>query len=165
MKIELKNIKFSEFASEETNCYQASIYIDGKKVGEVSNSGKGGCDNIYPYEVENRINLYAKTLPVVKLGFNDPQTGKPFECPQSAETIFGDLLDDYLMGKDLKKAFKSKILFVRDSQVWETKRMDANTLKFTLGKEKLKENLKAEEVLNLLPWDKALELYKKGSRP
>ena len=167
MKIELKNIKYSEFASEETNCYEATIYIDGKKVGTVSNSGKGGCDNIYPYEVETRINQYAKTLPVRKLGFNDPQTGKPFECEQSAETIFADLMDDYLLGKDLKKALKSKILFMKDKQVWETKRMDANTFKATLakGKDLLMANLKAEVILNFLPMDKALQLYKEGSRP
>ena len=87
MKIELRNIKYSDFASEETACYQATIYIDGKKVGEVSNSGKGGCDNIYPYEVENMINRYAKTLPVRKLGIIDPKTGKELECDQTAETI------------------------------------------------------------------------------
>jgi len=167
MKIELKNIKYSDFASEETNCYEATIYIDGKKMGTVNNGGKGGCDNIYPYEVETMINRYAKTLPVRKLGFIDPQTGKEFECPQSAETIFGDLMDDYLCGKDLKKALKTKILFMRDKQVWETKRMDAIVFKATLakGNDELMKNLKAEVILNFLPMDKALQLYKEGSRP
>ena len=117
--------------------------------------------------METRINQYAKTLPVRKSTFNDPQTGKPFEHEQSAETIFADLMDDYLLGKDLKKALKNKILFMKDKQVWETKRMDANTFKATLakGKDLLMANLKAEVILNFLPMDKALQLYKEGSRP
>lgn len=164
MKIELRNIKYSDFASEETACYQATIYIDGKKVGEVSNSGKGGCDNIYPYEVENMINRYAKTLPVRKLGIIDPKTGKELECDQTAETIFGELLDDFLYTKDLKKALKSKILFLRDQKVYETKRLDANGMKAMLEAPNLLARLNAEKVLNLMPIDKALPLYKGASR-
>jgi len=161
MKIELRNIKYSEFASEETACYQATIYIDGKKVGEVKNSGQGGCDNIYPYEVESMINRYAKTLPVRKLGFIDPKTGEEFECDQSAETIFGELLDDFLLKKDLTKALKSKILFLRDSKVFETKKMTADLIKKMLGEPSILARLNAEIVLNLLPIDKALTLYKR----
>lgn len=36
MKYELKGIKYAAFSSEETACYQAGIYRDGRKVGEVS---------------------------------------------------------------------------------------------------------------------------------
>ena len=43
MKIELKNIKYSEWGSEETNCFQANIYLNGKLVGYCENDGKGGC--------------------------------------------------------------------------------------------------------------------------
>ena len=167
MKVELKNIKYSAFASEETNCYEATIYIDGKKVGHVKNSGTGGCDNIYPYEVERQINEYAKTLPPRVAKFIDPQTGKEFVFNQTAETIFGDLMDDYLCGKDLKKALSKKIVFTRNKQVYETNRMDAGTLKTELnaGFEELKQSLKADFILNLLPADQALQLYKEGTRP
>jgi hypothetical protein len=44
MKIELRKISFNERMSEETNCYAADLYVDGKKVGEVGNDGHGGCD-------------------------------------------------------------------------------------------------------------------------
>tara|TARA_R100001086_G_scaffold198621_1_gene114940 strand:+ start:2658 stop:2993 length:336 start_codon:yes stop_codon:yes gene_type:complete len=43
MKIELKNIKHFESLSEETFCFNANLYVDGKKVGKVSNRGNGGC--------------------------------------------------------------------------------------------------------------------------
>lgn len=47
MKIELKNIKQAKFLSEETPAYSASLYVDGKKIGDVSNNGHGGCDSFY----------------------------------------------------------------------------------------------------------------------
>lgn len=44
MKIELRNIKTNERLSDETNCYSATLYIDGKLAGEVCNRGCGGPD-------------------------------------------------------------------------------------------------------------------------
>ena len=45
--------------------------------------------------------------------------------------------------------------------------MDAIVFKATLakGNDELIKNLKAEVILNFLPMDKALQLYKEGSRP
>ena len=43
MKLELKNVKFYESMSEETNCFQADLFINGKKIAYVKNSGQGGC--------------------------------------------------------------------------------------------------------------------------
>jgi hypothetical protein len=42
MNIELKNLKINTRLSEETNCFSATIYVDGKRVGEVVNRGQGG---------------------------------------------------------------------------------------------------------------------------
>jgi hypothetical protein len=47
MKIELKNVKFSDFASEETNCFRADVYVNGKKAGYCNNDGHGGCTNVH----------------------------------------------------------------------------------------------------------------------
>ena len=47
MKLEMKSIKHSAFASEETYCYEGYVYIDGKKSIYVSNDGKGGSDRQY----------------------------------------------------------------------------------------------------------------------
>jgi hypothetical protein len=95
MKIELKNVKHSEFASHETNCYQATIYIDGKRVGTVENDGHGGCDSVHPYQVARQIDEYAKTLPKRACSFIDPDTGKPAELEQNYETIFEINHSDY----------------------------------------------------------------------
>jgi hypothetical protein len=49
MKLSLKNIKHTEWASEETHCYRASLYVDGKPVAVVSNEGRGGGDRDYQH--------------------------------------------------------------------------------------------------------------------
>ena len=43
MLITLKNIKVHPDMSEETHCFSATIYVDGKKAGFVKNEGRGGC--------------------------------------------------------------------------------------------------------------------------
>jgi hypothetical protein len=46
MKIELKSLK--TLTGDETVCFEAWIYIDGKKAAWVSNDGHGGC-NLYRF--------------------------------------------------------------------------------------------------------------------
>ena len=43
MEIKLKNLKIAKFMSEETTCFQATIYVDGKIAGTAQNDGHGGC--------------------------------------------------------------------------------------------------------------------------
>ena len=38
----IKKIKVCKWASEETHCYQATLYRDGVPIIEVSNDGHGG---------------------------------------------------------------------------------------------------------------------------
>jgi len=42
MKLELKKLQYSEFASHETHCFQADIWVDGKKTLLAENDGRGG---------------------------------------------------------------------------------------------------------------------------
>ena len=55
-KSELKNNKYAAFASKDSACYEATLYVDGKRFASVSNSGHGGCDMqepIKPYTHED----------------------------------------------------------------------------------------------------------------
>ncbi len=47
MNITLKNFKHAAFASQETYCFEATVYIDGKKAGTASNDGHGGCTFVH----------------------------------------------------------------------------------------------------------------------
>lgn len=41
--ISFEDFKFCEWMSEETNCFRATMVVDGKKIGEAYNEGHGGC--------------------------------------------------------------------------------------------------------------------------
>ena len=160
MKIELKNIKHSEFASHETNCYEATIYIDGKKAGIVENDGRGGGDSVHPLELAVKIDEYAKTLPKMSIG-----TGSnAVEIEQNYETIFGDLLAEWLHAKDLKRALSRYVMFTRDDgRLYQSAGMKKDALAKYLSEPKLPEAIKSKEILNLMPFDKALQIYKQGA--
>ena len=103
MKIELKKIEFYERMSEETNCFAADLYINGKKVGYVKNDGQGGQTDYRGYskadnEVIAKAEAYCKTLPKVKY--------HTMEFEQSLEHVIDQLFEDYLKAKEQKKMLK-----------------------------------------------------------
>lgn len=169
MKIELKNVKHSEFASHETSCFEASVYIDGIRAGIVENDGQGGCNRYHPYELEIKINEYAKTLPPVATSMTDPHdSSKPFTYDQDADCIIGDLLTEHLYAKDLKRALAKKIMYVKtdDGLIYETIGLSKLELQLYLAEAKLcnkiHEKLKAKTILNILPFTEALSIYRSG---
>ena len=50
MKIELKNVKFYESMSEETNCFEADVFINGKKIAYAKNTGQGGSTDYHVHD-------------------------------------------------------------------------------------------------------------------
>jgi hypothetical protein len=110
MKIQLKNIKYSEWVSEETACYQANIYLNGKHVGYCSNDGKGGCTsyNRIPnvdYKVIQAMEEYCKGLPPIEYDSNI-RKGSKFTINMTLEHYLDDLLTEYLKAKDEAKLTK-----------------------------------------------------------
>jgi len=47
VNLTLKNFKHAEFASEETECFEATVYVDGKRFCTASNEGRGGPNNYH----------------------------------------------------------------------------------------------------------------------
>ena len=91
MKIELKNIKYSQFASHETNCYSASIYVDRRKAGAVDNDGHGGADNIHWNDsvFGQTVEEWAASQPKIETEYG--------ELPYDLELLFGQLVDEWLL--------------------------------------------------------------------
>jgi hypothetical protein len=44
MKVTLSKIKYAAFASQETNCFEAVVLLDGVPSIHVRNDGHGGCN-------------------------------------------------------------------------------------------------------------------------
>lgn len=118
MKIELRNVKHSEFASQETDCFEASVYIDGKRAGTVSNAGHGGCNNYHPHDLAKRINAYAKTLPKIDMSAHG-LSGDDRYMDQSDETLIGDLLNAYLRTRHEKRLCAKAVLYRIPGHVYE----------------------------------------------
>jgi len=100
MKIELKNIKTYERMSEETTCFTADLFVNGKKLCSVENTGKGGSTD---YQLHNfnhsgllkEVEQYCKELP--KVIYHET------EYEQNLESVIDDLLEKHLDKKaDLK---------------------------------------------------------------
>lgn len=63
--ITLKNIKVHEDMSQETTCFSATIYVGGKRIGEVRNDGHGG-PNFYHWldaELGRQVHVWAEAQP------------------------------------------------------------------------------------------------------
>jgi hypothetical protein len=160
-KIELKNLKHSDFASQETYCFEASVYIDGKKAGTVSNQGCGGCHSYHPNTLYQILAKEAAKLPHHEWRLND----QVLSVAPDADTIISELVTEALTAKDLKSGMRRRILFVGDDgSVYETQAMTAAALAVQLVRKDLYEALKTKTILNLLPFPEALSIYIKGAK-
>jgi hypothetical protein len=92
-RVTLKNIKINQSLSEETTCYSATVYLDGKRVGTTGNRGHGGSDEI---RVDREI--YDILVEIAKeAGCGD------FE---PVDMLFSKLLDAHETAKGAKKYAK-----------------------------------------------------------
>jgi hypothetical protein len=56
-----------------------------------------------------------------------------------------------------------KIVFKRDGQILETVKLTPVSMQNYLSSPTFKERMKADEILNAIPFDKALEIYRSAA--
>ncbi len=102
MKIELKNLKVNVAFSEETTCFIADVFVNGKKVAHAKNDGRGGCTDYYAYpnqrELLTQVEQYCKSLPKQVVDFGD----RTHEFDQTLESV----IDDLVFAKEKEKEDK-----------------------------------------------------------
>ena len=159
--LEVKNISHYARGSEETPCYNATVYINGKRSIEVSNDGRGGCDMQHAYpSIEYRCLVQqANEWCVEKFGQHTwEHGGKTYSTDNDLEHVCHQALYDWLDKKALKKDMKGKYLFVEKGQLMAYKRIASDTE--TTFKDFFKKNHPTSKCLNFLSFDDALKLYK-----
>lgn len=115
MDIQIKNVKFSEFASEETHCFEATVYVDGKREFIASNEGHGGPNNYHalkggaPNKVWDRVKEIDDELKKEKVDVDG--TGQHF-ISNCLEIVIGDLMNTHLAIKDIKNKLRRKVMAV-----------------------------------------------------
>ena len=63
-RITLKSFKFVAWMSEETNCFTATVMLDGKRVGQAENDGHGGSTFVHftSVAVRETAEAFARTI-------------------------------------------------------------------------------------------------------
>ncbi len=153
MDIQLKNISHHARLSEETECYSASLWVDGVKIGDVSNRGHGGGDEFYGDHV-----AYARADAWCKVNLPHTEFDGHDLGPQTLEDHCGALLSRYLMQRDLQRAMRGRVLTIEDGRVMETRFKGCRKV----GPERIahvRSRAPDAKILNDMPFAKALELY------
>ncbi len=140
MHVTLRSLKIMKSLSEETTCFTATLVIDGKARGVVSNRGMGGCHEYSDRMVVAEMTAYAATLP------NAPT----FEAADA-------LVDDAIEQLEFAKSLTKRVLMLNEQgQVVETKALKAAELPkhvaHFVGKGRV--------VLNAMPLDAAYATYR-----
>ena len=105
-KLELRKIKYAAFASEETACFEADVYLNGVAILTAQNSGKGGATNFHHHNYEK---FSAKDL-------QELETRLEQECNRDLELWCALELDDWLLEKQWKREIKKKLLFIKHGE-------------------------------------------------
>jgi hypothetical protein len=158
LRLELKAIKHSAFASQETYCYTAKLYVNGKAVAVVGNKGHGGCDDVHP--INGNFEDYRNTMKAVYKHFYDMPEVKDeklnFSMQPDFELWCGEQVTNFLYAKDLKRMLKTKTVVTKDGKCFTLARKDEKTMMMAEGD--------GYKVLNRLTFDEALTEYIKNSK-
>ena len=118
MKLALKNIKYSEHASQETNNFVADLYVDGKPFAIVTNDGIGGCNHHHKHEKnpQDYKDFHAQLENLCKWHKENTTYETKFDergwSEGDLDLAVDKLLCDYLTIKDVKRLMsRSMIVF------------------------------------------------------
>jgi len=90
MEVTLRGLRYHPDMTEETPCFSASLYIDGKRRGTVSNNGQGGAHRFGEWTAQRELDEW----------------GKKQTPPVDAEEVVSARLDEMLLAKDRKDTAK-----------------------------------------------------------
>ncbi len=161
MEIELKNVKFYERMSEETNAFTADIFVNGKNVGYAKNDGRGGCTDYHHNSAKDReiidaAEKYCLTLPPINYSFG--------EIDMNLENKIDQLFEEWLKAKDENKLQKKlqkdmlKALCIKidggyETLMWKSWETIAQMVRVESGKKMLRDKIaqvrgEGKEILN-----------------
>lgn len=151
-RVTLRNVKELRANSEETMCFHATVLLDGKVAGEVSNDGHGGAHRYHPHDLERRlVDILGDAVP------RESRLDAATRASLTTETAINGLVAEVLNGRDMRRALSTRVVVENDKgEIRETKRFDkAHVLSVArtfVGRPGI------VRVLNLLPEDEAVAI-------
>lgn len=161
MEIILKNVKYAKFASDETACFEATVYVNGVKMGEASNQGCGGETMIHPESLRKMLADYCQTLPDVISGFLANEDGTPFTFKPTPDYLIDQAFSDQQAAADLRKLLSKRVLIDRGDGIAQTKVLKADILARLLSDEMIAQKMGTikSKILNFMPFEDALRIF------
>jgi len=163
MKFTLSKVSHNARLSEETHCFSAVLNVNGKPYFEVTNRGHGGCDDYNPLPGQtmadfntkmDEVTAHLKTLPKEK--FMDK------EMDASLEVIVGDLMNDHLVSKEIKRKMSKKTLITIKGKEGVYAYPSPYSPEYA---QRLRSATKfsVDQILNELPLEEAAAIYRKNT--
>ncbi|CTQ34830.1 hypothetical protein [Jannaschia rubra] len=106
MRIELRAIRYSPSASQETAFYSADLHVDGRRIGTVSNGGTGEAD---AFHGDREAYAAADAWSRANLPPWRTQDGQAFET--DLELHCAALLQEWIDEDDLHRALAERVLW------------------------------------------------------
>ena len=153
MKIEIKNVKRSAFASQETHCFEAVVYVDGKRSFKAFNDGRGGANDYRPLDNSKQTSI---DIDRQVRAINAELTKK--SRWNDLDFVIGELVDKFTATKELKKVLK-KVALVEDGKFYSLNQPGKRIVEDLEFQKRCKSSYPDAVFLNLLPFDDALELF------
>jgi len=152
MKISIKSLVLNSRFSRETTCYQATFCVNGIPAFTGENNGNGGSDFYRALDGKRELlhaaEVFAKTLPPVK--YHD------MELPMNLELLVSQLIAARDIEQRYDRLAKRSALVVKDGKLWSYKKpTNASITELITALV-----ARGEKVLNAMPRDEALELFR-----
>ena len=177
-RITLKSIKHTVWASRGTHCFQAVIYLDGKRTLNVDNDGRGACHRYggvkdqTPEEKKRVLDECSQhAYEFLKANRNltmevDGETIDMSDMPESEllDWLITDLVNEHLCLKEMKRCLKDKIhIFdAEDNNIYSFKQKPTPEAMSSCKREHSDED-KYWVYLNDLSEQEALKLWRKSN--
>jgi len=149
--------------SHETHCFEATVWINGKRAFYARNDGGGGADLYAPLENQDRGEFNGLLNDLINHCLTLPKWGSEFggkdDMDVTPEIMIRNIINEMLDAKKLKKALKAKVLFVNENGIYQTgyrgsRKVDQNLI------DMVKDENPDCIVLNCLAFSEALDLYR-----
>ena len=153
--VSLKNLKVLESRCEETICFEATLYVDGKRFCQVSNDGNGGPHSYKPLpsspirskvktddklqELDNRLNMYGVKLNIL---------GEEKVCSLNLDILVEQEVSKMLRDKEIKKITKKIAYIDENNDIFTVKSKHKPTLENLEAIKKTKEWKPGNHLLN-----------------
>jgi hypothetical protein len=106
MKIELRAVRYSAAASQETAFYSAELHVDGRRIGTVSNGGTGGADVFHGDR-----DAYAAADDWCRANLPPWRTPDGLEFETDLELHCVALLQQWIDADELRRALTERVLW------------------------------------------------------